>query len=229
MALFSSSGPLPSSYLKAVPLFALPNIVLFPRAVLPLHVFEERYRTMTADALGGRRTMAMALLKPGWEKNYYGRPAIDHVVCLGEILNHEQLPDGKYNFLLQGVVRARIVHEHDSHPYRTVDLERLPETPVTELDLSDQRQRLTELLGTDFATFLPAAQPFEQLLAGPLPTADIADLIAFHLLDDVPLKQSLLAECDVRRRVKGIVDAVRNLNPAQPLGWPRYGKEPGVN
>src|SRR5436189_3401156 len=85
----------------AVPLFPLPNVVLFPRAVLPLHIFEERYKVMTADALAGRRRVAMALLKPGWEKNYYGRPAIDPVVCVGEILTHEQFPDGKYNFLLQ--------------------------------------------------------------------------------------------------------------------------------
>src|SRR5947209_4114241 len=87
---------------EAVPLFPLPNVVLFPRAVLPLHIFEERYRAMMADALAGDRQVAMALLKPGWEKNYYARPAIEPVVCLGRILSHERLPDGCYNFLLQG-------------------------------------------------------------------------------------------------------------------------------
>src|SRR3954468_13652401 len=88
--------------LSAVPLFPLPNIVLFPRAVLPLHIFEERYRHMTADALAGNKRVAMALLKPGWEKSYYGKPTIDPVVCVGQIVSHEKLPDGKYNFLLQG-------------------------------------------------------------------------------------------------------------------------------
>src|SRR5665213_523951 len=63
--------------LSAVPLFPLPNVVLFPRALLPLHIFEERYKAMTADALAGDKQIAMALLKPGWEKNYYCRPAIE--------------------------------------------------------------------------------------------------------------------------------------------------------
>src|SRR5476651_2067777 len=89
-----------------VPLFPLPNVVLFPRAVLPLHIFEERYKAMTADTLRGDGRIAMALLKPGWEKCYYQRPAIDPVVCVGTILSHEKLPDGTYNFLLQGAIRA---------------------------------------------------------------------------------------------------------------------------
>src|SRR5438552_2023140 len=88
--------------LDSVPLFPLPNVVLFPRAVLPLHIFEERYKAMTADALNGDRRIAMALLRPGWERSYYGRPQIEPVVCVGKILSHEKLPDGKYNFLLQG-------------------------------------------------------------------------------------------------------------------------------
>src|SRR5687767_7158030 len=96
----------------AVPLFPLPSVVLFPRAVLPLHIFEDRYRAMTADALAGDKVVAMALLKAGWEKSYYGRPAIEPVVCVGKILSHEKLPDGKYNFLLQGVQRARVIREN---------------------------------------------------------------------------------------------------------------------
>src|SRR5260221_6462218 len=92
--------------LSAVPLFPLPNVVLLPRAVLPLHIFEERYKQMTADVLRGHRQIAMALLNRGWEKDYYGRPAIEPVVCVGTILSHERLPDGRYNFLLQGHTRA---------------------------------------------------------------------------------------------------------------------------
>src|ERR1051325_4223863 len=94
-----------------VPLFPLPNAVLFPRAVLPLHIFEERYKTMTADALAGDKLVAMALLKSGWEKSYYSRPPIEPVVCVGKILAHEKLADGTYNFLLQGLQRAAISRE----------------------------------------------------------------------------------------------------------------------
>src|SRR6185436_8178490 len=111
--------------LSSVPLFPLPNVVLFPRAVLPLHIFEERYKTMTADALAGERLVAMALLRPGWEKDYYHRPEIEPVVCVGTILSHERLPDGKYNFLLQGHTRARVLGEHRAGdtPYRLARLE----------------------------------------------------------------------------------------------------------
>src|SRR5438874_1368219 len=95
----------------SVPLFPLPNVVLFPRAVLPLHIFEERYKAMTADVLRGRKRIAMALLQAGWEKSYYGAPAIEPVVCVGTILSHERLADGTYNFLLQGETRAQITRE----------------------------------------------------------------------------------------------------------------------
>src|SRR3954453_8232575 len=105
--------------LSSVALFPLPGVVLFPRAVLPLHVFEERYKIMMADALRGDRQIAMALLHPGWERDYYSKPAIDPVVCVGRILSHERLPDGKYNLLLQGEARARVVRENNSTtPYR---------------------------------------------------------------------------------------------------------------
>src|SRR4051812_17609204 len=103
--------PAQQTVLESVPLFPLPNVVLLPRAVLPLHVFEERYKVMTADALRGERLVAMALLKAGWERDYYQAPGIEPVVCVGRILSHERLPDGRYNFLLQGVMRARIARE----------------------------------------------------------------------------------------------------------------------
>ena len=221
MALGPSSGEGPaasatSALFESVPLFPLPNVVLFPRAVLPLHIFEERYKAMIADALAGRRRIAMALLKPGWEKNYYGRAAIDPVVCVGEILTHEQLPDGKYNFLLQGVARARISHEmpnFGNKPYRVADLQPLRETKVIDIELADERRRLSELLKSEVAAELPCAKQFLQLLDGPLSTASVADLVAFHVLDDVAIKQSLLAEPDVRLRIRRLIDALKRLHP----------------
>ena len=115
--------PADVSHLPGVPLFPLPNVVLFPRAVLPLHIFEERYKEMTADALRGRRLIAMSLLRPGWERDYYSKPAIEPVVCVGQIVSHERLPDGKYNLLLQGQGRARVVREISTeNPYRVAEL-----------------------------------------------------------------------------------------------------------
>src|SRR5689334_1336556 len=129
--------------LSAVPLFPLPNVVLFPRAVLPLHIFEERYKQMTHDALRGKRQIAMALLRPGWEKNYYQRPAIEPIVCIGTILSHERLPDGKFNFLLQGRVRARIIREVEKETaYRLAELAPLQENRAIEIELGEERRRL---------------------------------------------------------------------------------------
>src|SRR5205814_10267279 len=172
--------------IASVPRFPLPTAVRFPRAVLRLHIFEERYKAMTADALRGRRQIAMALLRPGWEKSYYGAPEIEPVVCVGAILSHERLPDGKYNFLLQGQSRARVVREIGGDlPYRVAQLQPLVEKKVLEIDLSGARQKLEALFTSSRAGGMGIAQQFRQMLSSPLATADIADLIAFNLLEDV--------------------------------------------
>src|SRR5438067_378900 len=161
--------------LTAVPLFPLPNVVLFPRAVLPLHIFEERYKAMTAHALAGDRLVAMALLKPGWEKNYYVRPAIEPVVCVGRILSHERLEDGCYNFLLQGVKRARVVREVGAEPFRLATLEPVAERAALEVDLEDHRRRLEAVFEQECVAASGAGKQFRRLLGAPIPTADIAD------------------------------------------------------
>ena len=214
--------------LSAVPLFPLPNVVLFPQAILPLHIFEERYKEMTADALAGERQIAMALLRPGWEKNYYQRPPIEPIVCAGAILSHEKLPDGKYNFLLQGHTRARIIREFGDKTYRIAELEPLEDTKVRESELADERSRLISVFeeGTLLATDL--GRQFRQLLSTSLPTRIIADLVAFKLLDDVWMKQSLLADCDTHRRVSRIVEAFEELRPAlQPVSV--AARKPSLN
>src|ERR687888_846338 len=112
-------------------LFPLPNLVLFPHVVQPLHVFEPRYRQMTADALAGDRLIALALLQPGWEEEYDARPAVHPVACLGRVVADQLLPDGKYNLLLRGVSRLRLIEEvPDGRPYRTARAELLGDGPL---------------------------------------------------------------------------------------------------
>src|SRR5437763_14532370 len=94
-----------------VRLFPLPNLVLFPQVVQPLHIFEPRYRRMTADALAGDRLLALVLLRPGWEPDYDGKPAIHPVACVGKIVADQRLDDGRYNLLLRGLTRVRILQE----------------------------------------------------------------------------------------------------------------------
>ncbi|HVT90321.1 MAG TPA: LON peptidase substrate-binding domain-containing protein [Tepidisphaeraceae bacterium] len=205
----------PSSDLSAVPLFPLPNVVLFPRAVLPLHIFERRYKTMTADVLNGNKQIAMALLRPGWEKSYYGKPAIEPVVCVGTILSHEKLPDGTYNFLLQGHTRARIVRELRGRdvPYRVAELEKVIQAVIPAAELRPHRQRMVELFSKDKLSKIPLAGQILRILASDLPTEDVADLIAFAMFDDTLLKQSLLAEVDVARRVQRILAELEGIKP----------------
>src|SRR5262245_5037062 len=101
-------------------LFPLPNVVLFPHPLLPLHLFEPRYRQMTAHARAHDRLSAMALLQPGWEKDYEGRPRLHSTACLGKIVADRALDDGRYNLMLRGITRVRILHEiPDDKLYRS--------------------------------------------------------------------------------------------------------------
>src|SRR5437588_12933760 len=86
-------------------LFPLPNLVLFPALVQGLHIFEPRYRQMTADALDGDRLIVLALLRPGWEADYAGQPRIFPVACLGRIITEQRLVDGRFNLILRGLRR----------------------------------------------------------------------------------------------------------------------------
>jgi Lon protease-like protein len=199
------------SELSAVPLFPLPNVVLFPRAILPLHIFEERYKAMTAAALQGERQIAMALLRPGWEKNYHGAAAIEPVVCVGTILAHEQLSDGTYNLLLQGSARAKVVRELTLHPYRTAELEHLVEPSVLEIDLSNERRQLISIFSNGRFTSVPLCSKFLEMLSSAVTTSDIADLVAFNLIEDVRIKQQLLGEADPRRRAQRVVSVLERL------------------
>src|SRR3954470_12159863 len=100
-----------AKFTGAARLFPLPNLVLFPHVVQPLHVFEPRYRQMTADALAGDRLIALVLLKPGWEDEYDARPAAHPCARLGRVVADQLLPDGRYNLLVRGLARLRVRDE----------------------------------------------------------------------------------------------------------------------
>lgn len=112
-----------------IPLFPLPNAVLFPQIVLPFHIFEPRYRKMVEDTLEDRHLIGMTLLKPGWEAESQDRPAIHPVGCVGRIGDLAKLPDGRFNLSLFGLRRFRITEEIPSDPYRRAFVDWLPEEP----------------------------------------------------------------------------------------------------
>ncbi len=207
----SPASPAAAVPFAAVPLFPLPHVVLYPRAILPLHIFEERYKSMIADVLKGDRRIAMALLLPGWEKTVSAQPKVDPTICTGTIAAHEKLADGTFNLLLVGEERARIISEIQQHPYRIAQFEPLQIAPVMEIDLSNERRRLIAVFSNGQFANAPVCQKFLDMLAGSQSTSEIADQVAFNVLEDIKFKQQLLAETDHRRRVSRIVAAVETL------------------
>ena len=207
-----------------VPLFPLPNVVLFPKAILPLHIFEERYKAMTADALAGRKRIAMALLQQGWEKDYYSRPAVHPVVCVGRILQHERLEDGRFNFLLQGTHRARIIRELTvrkdgdtaDRPYRLAVLQPLEESVADPGEIADRRETLRAAFFESAYAQTPLGEKFGDLITSTLPTGDLVDLMAFHFVEDVAAKQQMLVETSLARRMKLLE---KSLEPLTAEAW----------
>src|SRR2546428_10010257 len=100
-----------------IPIFPLPNAVLFPNVFLPLHIFESRYRSMVGDALAGDRIIGMVLLQPGYESDYAGRPPVYEVGCAGVITHAERLADGRVNIVLRGIEKFRITAADEGKPY----------------------------------------------------------------------------------------------------------------
>lgn len=186
-----------------VRLFPLPDHVMFPHVLQPLHIFESRYREMMEDALAGDGLIAMATLSPGWENEYDSRPPLYEHACLGHINTHHKLGDGRYNLLLEGLHRLKIVEElPPTRSFREARVEILEDhyPPAT----ASMRQLMRKQLVGQFRKLLPASssvqESLRELLSRDLPLGVITDVVAYAADLDVDFKQQLLAERDVDRR-----------------------------
>ena len=203
---------LPSS----IPLFPLPNVVLFPNVFLPLHIFEPRYRKMVADTLAGDRIIGMVLLRPGYETNYDGRPPIYQVGCAGVITHSQPLADGRYDIVLRGMEKFRVVSENESEPYRIGLVESMPEVvpPDEAQPLRQQRQRLEAVL----------AAAIERVRSEPkfppsVPDEDLVNALAQYL-DLETLEHQALLECNgVLARCRALIDLLEMKLHAPRGGW----------
>jgi Lon protease-like protein len=202
-----------TGFTGTAPLFPLPNVVLFPHVALPLHVFEPRYKLMVADALEEGRLIAMALLKPGWEPEYDGRPPIHEMVCLGRITTEERLESGRYNIVVTGIHRAVAVEEVETDlPYRIAKLE-LYRDYYSQEPMIDRRARQRDLL-TSFRRLFPNTRSdslLSQVLDADLPLGVLSDLLSAVLKIDPLQKLSLLEELDVDMRSDLLLDKIRLL------------------
>jgi Lon protease-like protein len=206
-----------------VRLFPLPNLVLFPAVVQPLHIFEPRYREMMADALAGDRLLAMALLKPGWEADYHLAPPIHPTVCVGRIFQEERLPDGRYNLLLHGLARARVVEEiAGDKPYRMARVSLIEEAPAAPSVEEAFRRELGEQMARCFAQQSAALAQLRQLLVSTMPLGTLCDVFAFALPLPVEVKQELLEEGKVEARVRRLLAHLEQSPPppASPRTFP---------
>ena len=198
-------------------LFPLPNLVLFPHGVQGLHVFEPRYRQMTADALADDGLIAPVLLQPGWENEYEDCPAVAAVACLARIVQHEHLPDGRYNLRVRGLARLKLIEEvRTDQPYRTARGEPMPDVVPADLGrLTALRRRLANVILPQFDEGGPAQRHLRELFEGDLALGPLCDMLAFALPVPVELKQQLLDEPHVDTRAEILGHALQ-IAPVDP-------------
>jgi Lon protease-like protein len=209
----SVTNLLPVDWLRELAVFPLPRVVFFPGTPLPLHIFEPRYRALMRDCLsGGRRAMAVTLLKPGYEANYEGRPDMHTVCTVGRIEQHEELADGRFNLVLRGLCRVRI-HElpPGDLPYRRADVELLDGKLNND---RVPRDMLTTLLSTAslVGTAVRRSHPDFALGVQPDdPPHQVADTLADRLLADPDARQAILETLDVPERIRKLTGYIAEL------------------
>jgi Lon protease-like protein len=209
------------------PVFPLPNVVLFPRAILPLHIFEPRYRTMIADVLGGGQTVVITLLKQGWEQDYYESPEAHSAGCLGRVVQHHKLPDGRYNIMLHGESKVFLDRFERQQPYRIARVRRVEEdlswacgdaAPAMAAELVELFRRAHQRQGT--------ALDLVQLLGPHVSPEAVVNTIAMNLDGEPEVRQQLLEldRLELRfralhqhlresSRTQDVIDRVRRLYP----------------
>jgi len=222
------------NFARPMPLFPLDSAVLLPQQVLPLHIFEPRYRQMVEHAIDASGQIAMAVFDgDSWKQQYHGKPRLRPAVCLGQIVQHERLHDGRFNILLQGVCRARILKELPAEGERLYRLALLEPVGVEQVPdeaaLAVTRQRLERLLSEGELTRMAAAEPILKYVQDEsIPTLALLELLSFAVVSDAKTRYRLLAEGDIATRAELVEDELRRLRVLirraalqRPQDWPK--------
>jgi Lon protease-like protein len=191
-----------------IPIFPLPNVVLFPSVFLPLHIFEPRYRQMVDDALKGDRIIGMALLRPGWQGDYEGRPPVYPIGCAGVITHAERLSDGRFNIVLRGMEKFRIHGEETGRLYRVASVESLPELPTEGMReaMQAQRRRLEALLVPQPEGRPDAKETKDTKVPTAMPDEDLVNALAQYLEFEPVEKQALLERDGLINRCRSLIE-----------------------
>ena len=199
-----------------IPIFPLPNAVLFPNVFMPLHIFEARYRAMVSDALSGDRIIGMVLLRAGFERDYEGRPPIFPVGCAGVITHSEPLPDGRFNIVLKGLEKFRVTGEEGAKAYRVATIDALPEqmTDVERAELHRLRQRVEALLAA--AVEREGGDPkFPPAVAD----EDLVNALAQYMALEPIERQALLERRGVLERCHGLIELIEMKTMGRGAAW----------
>lgn len=216
-----------NDYRGSARVFPLPGFVMFPHVKKALHVFEPRYRQMTADALADDKFLILVQAGEGWERDYEGRVPVQPIGCLVRIEHHQPVGDGRSNLLVRGVCRVRLEKELlASTAYRTFEAVPLLDPPGQ--SLPRLKAELAQRMQAWFGGSGPALAQFQELLNAQLPVGNLCDILAFFLLLETEQKQRLLAELDVEKRALFLLDllaappasAPAPPPPRRPLRYP---------
>ena len=202
----------PDQFSGQARVFPLPNLVMFPHVIQALHVFEPRYRARVEEAIEGDRLMALGVLSPGWEQNYEGRPPLRSTACLCRIATHQRTKQGTSTVLVLGVRRLRLINELPPKKlFRVVEAELLDDVELEDAQDGDAAALQQELLAA-FKRAMPkipnAYEQLDQLLGSQITLGMLTDIVSYTIDLDLEIKMRLLAECDVLRRTRMLLDAI---------------------
>ncbi len=221
---------------RPFPVFPLDGVVLLPHALLRLFIFEPRYRQMIEETITGSGQIAMAVFEGNrWRQEYHGNPPVRRSVCVGQIIQHQSLPDGNFRIALQGVCRARIREEYmpdEDRLYRTAMLEPTELGEPSEDELFLVRDGVLTRLGAEPLTELATVRAVgEQLATREISTPALLEVVTLNVLNDKILQYRLLAEGDVVRRGEMIERELRRLGRVLESARKQFDPEapPGVS
>ena len=207
--------PIPSR----IPVFPLPNVVLFPKTYLPLHIFEPRYRAMVSDAAMNGQCIGMALLKDGWETDYYGHPPVFSMGCVGRLASVQQLADGRSNILLQGLERFEIEREWYDKAYREATIAVTLRSTETSLDAAVRRRLFTTL--ESYLKSRDDVPTWQELFRGEVSDEIVVNTLSTYL-ECTPLEKQFLLEAEsLHQQARRLIDLIEFMMHDQSgaKGW----------
>lgn len=219
----------PEGPVGPVAVFPLPSYVLFPHTLIPFHIFEPRYRKLTADCLAGSRLIVVAGLQPGWQSDYHGTPPVFPVAGLGKIVNEERLEDGRYNIFVHGLTRVEISGWSQDFPYRVAEVRALPDTERPgDRDRSSEIGDLLRNVVVELAVRLGGrGAPLTKAVGSTPDLSMLTNRLASMLVRSPEQRQQLLETRAPVARAERLVDVVSTLL-LEDLGSDKDDADPGL-